>query len=283
VHGIVGQIAGYHGAINRIASGIDLSQSLADRKAFDAIFWYYHHSNSPQDSALAAKAVETLQYAVKVAPDYALAWSVLGFIYLSALASGYSLVENPAKEALRCALTALKINPECQHAYLTLGFAHLHLHHKSEALWAIEKGLSINPNMVTMKGSFGIGLIFAGEFERGKQWLEEAIEMNPFFPWYFNKGLCLCYFHQKKFEEALFWAQRMMMPKLFWDPLLNACCFSMLGRKEEAIASYDHLLQLLPDIEKNTREIIGMFFLSEELVDELANAIEGLKVIVRIM
>ena len=48
---------------------------------YDAIFWYYHYQKVFTKEVF-QKAINALEAAVKADPNYALAWAMLGELYL---------------------------------------------------------------------------------------------------------------------------------------------------------------------------------------------------------
>lgn len=272
IDSVIHQITGYYGAITRNVAKVSPGKRVTDMKVYDAMFWFYHHQNSFGDRELYQKAFEALQYAVKSDPEYALAWAVLGELYLDAHVIGMKFIDNQAEEGLACGLKAAALDPLCQHAYFTIGFGYNLLLNRTESLKAIERGLTLNTGAVAITGTLGVGYIFHGEVEKGIKILEDAIELNPYFPWYFNMGMSIYYFYKKEYEEALYWAERIQMPAALWDPLIRTACYSKLDRLEDARKSADALrIVLTPENAtiNHLRGAIHMLFSDDELRVEL--------------
>lgn len=277
IEGVINKIAGYYGAITRNMAKVSPGKRVTDMKVCDAMFWFYHHQNSFGDKELYQKAFESLRYAVNADPEYALAWAVLGELYLDAHVIGMKFIDNQAEEGVACGLKAAALDPLCQHAYFTIGFGYNLLQNRTESLKAIERGLALNPRATAITGTLGVGYIFHGEVEKGIKILEDSIELNPYFPWYFNMGMSVYYFYKNEYDEALYWAERMQMPTALWDPLIRTACYSKLGRLEDARKSAEALKLVLPVQSNGTivsaRNLIHMLFSSDELREQLEESL----------
>ena len=62
-------------------------------------------------------------------------------------------------------------------------------------------------------------------------------------------------------------------PLLFWDPLLKAASFGLLGRCEEGKKAVGHLLQIKPDFPSRGPILIRHYVKFEEIVERI---IQGL-------
>jgi len=279
IDNVVHQIGGYYGAITRNMAKVSPGKRVTDMKVYDAMFWFYHHQHSFGDKDLYQKAFESLRYAVQADPEYALAWAVLGELYLDAHSIGIKFIDNQAEEGLVCGLKAAALDPLCQHAYFTIGFGHNLMQNRTESMKAIERGLALNPGATAITGTLGVGLIFHSEIERGIKILEDSIELNPYFPWYFNMGMSVYYFHKQEYEEALYWAERMQMPAALWDPLICTVCYVKLGRMEDARKSAEALKLLLPvhadGKSTRVRDVIHMLFSADELREQLIDSLRS--------
>jgi TolB-like protein len=273
VRSILTAIGGYYGAIFRDVLKAPHSNKTNGIEIYDAIFLYYHYQKVFTKEIL-QQTINALETAVKADPDYALAWAMLGELYLDDKVLELKQIENPAEEGLRCALRAVSIDPACQHAYYALAWIYLFHHNHQECLKAVDQCLDINPNAGDMKGGMGFALTCAGEFERGFKLLNDAIKHNPYCPWWFNAGFVFYFLHAKEYLQALHWAEKVNMPGMLWDPMLKAAVLGHLHRTDEAGRNLKLLLQIFPDAAEHVKDIIGSFLLSKDLNKEI---LEGLK------
>jgi TolB-like protein len=273
VKSILTAIGGYYGAIFRdVMKGPD-SNHPNDIKNYDAVFWYYHWQKVSSKKVL-EKTINALEDAVKEDPDYALAWAMLGELYVNDKVHEFKKIANPREEGLKCALRAITLDPNCQHGYQSLAWIYLFYQDKNECLKAVDKCIAINPNSADKMGGMGFVLICAGEFERGFKLLHDSIQHNPYGPWWFNAGFILCSLYKKEYQNAYHWAEKINMPGLFWDPLLKAVTLGHLDRIEEAGNNLKRLDQMLPDSGNQVKKIIESFLLSNDLNKEI---LAGLK------
>ncbi len=242
-------------------------------ETYDAIFWYYHY-HKVYTKEIMQKTISALETAVKKYPDYALGWAMLGELYLDDNAVKFAETGNPIEEGLKCALCAISIDPNCQHAYQTKAWAYIFLQNKEECVKAVDQCIAINPNTSDMIGGMGFILTCAGEFERGFELLNESLHHNPYGPWWFNAGYVFYFLFKKEYQMALHWAEKVNMPELLWDPLMKASTLGHLNRTEEAGNNLKLLIQLIPDAGNQVKDIIGSFLLSQDLNKEI---LEGLR------
>jgi len=273
VKSILTAIGGYYGVIFRDLMQAPYNSSANNIENYDAIFWYYHYQKV-YTAEVFQKTINALEAAVKTDPNYALAWAVLAELYMDDKALEFRESGNPAEEALQCALRAVNLDPNCQHAYQSLAWVYLFLHKREECLKAVEQCIAINPNSSDMIGGMGFVLTCAGEFERGFELLNDSILHNPYFPWWFNVGFVFYSLHKKEYQEALNWAEKIERPDLFWDPLLKTAALGHLNRMENAEKNLKLLLQLIPDAGNQVKNIIESFLLSDDLNNEI---LEGLR------
>jgi TolB-like protein len=273
VRSILTEIGGYYGAIYRDMMNIPHSDHVNGIEIYDAVFWYYHYQKIFTKEVLET-TVNALKAAVKANPNYALAWAMLGELYLDDKALDFGNIENPLEEGLKCAMRAIKIDPACQHAYQALAWVHLFHHSREECLKAAEQCIHINPNASDYVGAMGFVMICAGEFDKGFVLLNDSIRHNPYGPWWYNTGFAFYFMHEKNYTQALYWSEKMDREDLLWDPLMKAAAFGHLDRSKEAGKNIGKLLQLLPDAADRIKDITESFLLSPELNNEI---FEGLK------
>jgi tetratricopeptide (TPR) repeat protein len=273
VRNILTAIGGYYGAIFRDVLKSQHSHKGNGIEIYDAIFWYYHYQKVPTMEVF-LKTINALEAAVQADPEYALAWAMLGEVYLDGKAYEFKKIENQAEEGLKCALHAVSIDPNCQHAYLILAWAYLFHHKREECLKAAAQCMALNPNAVDEVGGVGFIFICAGEFERGYELLKDSILHNPYCPWWFYAGFVFYFLHKKDYQEAFHSAEKIDAPILFWDPLLKAAALGQLNLIEDAGRMLHQLAQLMPDAHSQVKNILESFLLSQDLNNEI---LEGLR------
>ena len=106
VRNILTAIGGYYGAIFRDVLKAPYNNQANGIEIYDAIFWYYHYQKVFTKEVY-QKAINALEAAVKADPNYALAWAMLGELYLDDKAMEFKKIDNPIEEGLKCALRAV--------------------------------------------------------------------------------------------------------------------------------------------------------------------------------
>jgi len=273
VKSILTAIGGYYGAITRDMMKLPDDNHTNSLEINDAVYLYYHYQKVWSTEAL-QKAINALEAAVKADPEYALAWAMLGELYLDDKVLALKKIKNPLEEGLKCALRAINIDPKCQHAYQALAWIYLFYHNREECLRSVDKCITINPNTADVWGAMGFVLICAGEFDRGFILLQDAIDHNPYGPHWFNAGFVFYFLYKKDYQSANHWVEKIDVPQLLWDPLLKAAIQGHLNRTEEAAKNLKLLNQMLPDPANQVTDIIGSFLLSNDLKKGI---LEGLK------
>jgi hypothetical protein len=136
--------------------------------------------------------------------------------------------------------------------------------------------LSLNPNSPYFTGTIGYVLVMAGDFDRGRKLVENAIALNPCYPKWFHHAIWLDDYRQERYEPA-YRAAVTAGPSLgFWHPVVCSAPLGMLGRKPQARAYVAELRRLKPDFEGRSRELIARTLkiesIAEHLVDGLRKA-----------
>jgi TolB-like protein/Tfp pilus assembly protein PilF len=271
---VVSQTAGHYGAIYRNVSKIPPLEKVDDLRIYDAIFWYYHFVNDNSEEFF-HKAEAAMQKAVKADPSYALGWAVLGELYVGGYFNGYKsrFVENQLELAVSHGKKAIKIDPVCQHAFQTMALAHLFLHNKTESLKAIEEWVKIKPGAAGIMGAMGFCLICCAQYERGFKMLDESIQLNPYYQWWYNGGISFYYFHKEAFVDAIYWAEKMNMPHIPWELLMKTAALAEMNNLSEAKQHYTELNKRFPYLQNILEGYLGAFLQDELLVAKLYKAL----------
>lgn len=241
--------------------------------AYDAVLlFYYFHLEHTEESFRRARAA--LEQAVRLSPDYAHAWAGLADLHFNALLMGFDRSDDLVEKGMQYARQAIRLDPHSHFGYQVLALGHQILKQPEEMMRAAETCLALNPHETISRGGMALCYASAGLFGEAMAYFEEAIKLNPFYPWWFNVIPFLCYYHDRAYEEALKYAKRMNKPTTFWDPMLRAAALGQLGRTAECPPVLEALRHLDPDISRNARTYLTALLLSSEMTEHL---VEGLK------
>jgi TolB-like protein len=271
---VINQIGGSHGIIFREAAKASPIKHALDVKVYDAVFWYYYLLNDLNEGTF-KKGLAAMQNTVQLDPQYALGWAILGETYVAGFFYEYNCsVLDPLEEAVKCGQKALTIDSRCQHSFQTLGLAYLFLHRKKDCLAIIDQWIKLKSKATGIAGGIGFCLICAGEYERGYILLSESIQVNPYYPWWFNAGLSIYHFQKNEYGDAAYWAEKMQRQSIVWELILKAASHAEMKDFGAARLYAQELVQIIPDVSNSLKHILGSFLHSEELINRLLAALK---------
>ncbi|WCT14465.1 tetratricopeptide repeat protein [Mucilaginibacter jinjuensis] len=273
VKSFICEVGGYYGFIFQKmdkASPLKVNNNISTRKGINA----YHQYQRTFSMENYNSAVILLEQAVKVNPDHALSWAMLGEIYLDSIPLRVKKVDNPIESGYRCAMQAIKLDPLCHHGWHSLTWAYLIKKEKESCLYSGLQCIEINPNGSIMTAGAALMLISAGYFEIGFPVMEQAVKKNLYYPWWMNMGFIFYYLHTGEYEMAYAWAEKMNAETTFWDPLLKSACLSYINEDDEAKKYLAKLPQLNPETPSEIKNMLATFILSEEIITQLIGGLE---------
>jgi TolB-like protein/Tfp pilus assembly protein PilF len=274
VRHVVNQIAGSHGIVFRDSAQVKADKDILNLKVYDAIFWYYQMVNK-QNEAVFQKALSSTREAVQLDPLYAQGWAILGEIYVAGTFNNFaSDIDSPLLQAVRCGNEALRLDPRCHHAYQTLALAYLFLHQKQQCYKIVEQWLDLKSNAAAISGGLGFCLICAGDADKGHAMLMESIQINPYYPWWFNGGVSFYHFLRKEWQEAIYWADKMHVTSEPWELIMKIGSYVEMSNDEEAAKCSAQLKEHFPNLSENPAPYIGAFLQIPDLVERLTYAVK---------
>jgi TolB-like protein len=269
---IVATVADQYGVLPRSMSETLRSKrddALTPHEAVLRAFSYFRRI-TPEEHALVRNILER---AVKEAPDHADSWAMLSMMYRGEFAQGFNARPKPLDRALAAARRALELAPTHALAHYALATVYFFLKDKTHFRVEAERVLSLNPNDAAAKAYLGFLLAALGEWERGCQMVESAMQLNPNCPGYFYFAHCVNSYRLNKYEEALEAVARINMPGYFHAPAIQAAALGQLGRYDEARKALQDLLALRPDFAVEARQEYAKLYDDEHA----EHIIEGLR------
>ena len=251
----------------------------SDLKTYEAILRYYEF-NMVFSGDTFLRALEALKVASVNEPECGLVWAMLGRLY----AVNYSLelmnLVTPLEEAIGFAEKGVYLNPDNQRARIILAFARLFSNEIPAGLAEVERALALNPNFVFFMENIGYLLTLFGDWERGPAQIRKAIKLNPYYDITVHYALWVDWVRQEKYEQAYLETLNFRRPTLFWDPLVRAATFGLLGRYEEGKQAAAELLKLKPDFPTRGRVLIEHYIKFEDIVERIIDGLSkvGLKI-----
>jgi TolB-like protein len=272
-HSIVSEIGGYYGSLFKEIIKTSPSRITDNLSIWKGIYSYYKFQCECSFENYWS-AFRNLDEATKLHPNHAATWAMLGELHLDGVAFAIDNDENTIEEAYRCVMKSLKTDPHCQHAWHTLTGINLFKKDPEACLYSAEQCIKINPNASGIVSGVGCMLVLAGYFDKGFTIMQNAIQKNPYCPWWINIGFCCYYLSKKEYKNAFLWTEKMDSEETFWDPLLKCATLSLINEDIKAKKYLSKLLALEPEIPVKIHRILSSLILSEDLVTEIIEAIE---------
>jgi adenylate cyclase len=269
---VVGSIADHYGLMNRRLSKESRKKRPSELKTYDAVLRFYHYETVlTRESFLQAR--NALEEAVRLDPDYGLAWAMLGHLHADNFALGFVESTDSLDTALTCAQKGAALDKDNQFVQDAITLVHFHRGDRELFLKSVDETVALNPNAPYIVGVAGWHLCLFGEWERGGDLLAKGMALNPYHPTWFHLATFTDYYRRDDYENALAEALKFNYPDLFYDPLMRAAALSRMGRVKAAQKAVEQLLALVPDFSSKAREMIGTYVKVPDLIDKI---IEGL-------
>ena len=269
---IVSTVADQYGILPRSMSESLRGKSEDQLTPHEAVLraFSYFTRITPEEHAAIGKILER---AVHDAPDHADSWAMLSMIYRGEFAQGFNARPNPLDRALAAAQRAVDL--AATHALGHYALATVHFFRKEMIPFHVEaeRTLALNPLDASVRAYLGLLIAASGEWDRGCQMVESAMQLNPNCPGHFYFARCCNGYRQGRYAEVLEAAARVNMPSYFHTHALRAAALGQLGRREDAQKALQDLLALRPDFADAARQEYAKWY-SPELVEQL---IDGLR------
>jgi len=273
------KIAGEDGIISKNLSIESKNIPPSGLKTYEAILRYYEFNMAFSGDTF-LRALKALKVASVNEPECGLVWAMLGRLY----AINYSLelmnLVTPLKEAIGFAEKGVYLNPDNQRARVILAFTRLLNNEIPAGLAEAERALTLNPNSLLFIDNIGYLFTLFGDWERGPALIRKAIMLNPYYNIIVHHTLWEDWVRQEKYQQAYLETLNFRKPMLFWDPLIKAATFGLLGRYEEGKRAAEELLKLKPDFPSRGRILIKHYIKFEDIVERTIDGLSkvGLKI-----
>ena len=201
-----------------------------------------------------SRAQDLLLEALAQDPEYAHAYALLGWTYISMfnLDTGKPIHEF-TERALDAGTRAVELDDQDPWGQLVLGLAHARRRRPETALMHLSKAVELNPSFALGHAGLGYGLAAGGQPERGLDALEQAHRLSPRDPFlaiYAPTVRYMALFALGRYDETVdvCRATITLHPKHAGAWRLMTVSLALDGKIEEAKAALAQTLLLQPDL-----------------------------------
>lgn len=199
------------------------------------------------------KARELLNRAIDTAPDMSDAYAGLAMCDLMDMLHIWvpdaAVAINSAAQAARMAITLDDTNAV---SHGMLGMAMCFMRQYDQAEQHLNRAIVLNPNLAIGHGNFAALHGVSGNLDPSRQSFQRAVELSPRDPLkpFWAGGFGIALYVAESYEECLELTTRALKDHPNYASLMRqqAASLGMLGRQDEATASMQRLLQVMPGL-----------------------------------
>ncbi|HEX6718555.1 MAG TPA: protein kinase [Pyrinomonadaceae bacterium] len=214
-------------------------------EAFEAYLRGRYYWSSYTEVGL-AKALECYKKAIKLDPDYALAYTGIADYYNWLGVFGIRPFVETSAAAKQNAAKAVELDSTSAEAYSALGFATV----CHDFDWAVAEGqhrraIEINPNYATAHHWYAFHLMMEGRFDEGVEQMLRTRELDPISPSVLQ-ALGWCYYQARRFDESIATYRGMLesVPEFPYGLVTLSWSLRHTGEVDEAVKAAEKALDL---------------------------------------
>jgi adenylate cyclase len=248
VERVVSALGGFHGEILRSELRKLARKMPASLRAYE-LYLLGYEAEAWLDAAHTLKAIPLLERAVELDPQFARAWTVLGWACEHSSKSGWgddrSALASRRRDAV---ITAARLDPRDPLAVGELGLLRAEEGDIDGAREAFERALGLARNhadALALLSEYVATVL--GRVAEAQSMIQKALKLNPNAPgWYFKKFVYVAYF-ALDFDGVLYSARR--CASSLHTELFSILALAQLGRTEELAAAKAHFWGHSPDFD----------------------------------
>lgn len=126
------------------------------------------------------------------------------------------------------------------------------------ALESVDKSQELNPLDSHLNVVTGMMYMALDQWELGSQYVQDSINISANYPDWYHVPLCIYYYREGKYLEAIQAAKQVKFKHL-WGPMLRAALYSCNDAQEKSSLEYQSLLLDHPDLEKKQTTLTADF------------------------
>jgi tetratricopeptide (TPR) repeat protein len=206
-------------------------------------------------------------------PRNAELWACLAQLYLNEFNFGFNPRPDPLDRALKAADRAFELDGASQFANQQLAQVYFFRRDLVRFRRAADRAIALNPLDTNTLGIIGLLFVHIGEFERGIEITQRAMELNENHAHWCHFSWIWYHCSRDEFAEALDRISRINISGNFWIPLATAAIYAQLDREQEARNAVARLLELDPGFASHGRFDIEAWHFSSGLADLLTGGL----------
>jgi adenylate cyclase len=151
-----------------------------------------------------ARARKLFEQALKIDPDYAFAWTFLGWTHFIEARFGWS--ESPGesiKRAFKISQKALALDDTHPAVHSLLNTIYMIQRQTDKAIAEGKRAIALGPNDALAHMLLAQTMRYAGRFEKAVELAEKAMRLQPRYPTWYLSILCWLYYDVGKYQEAV--------------------------------------------------------------------------------
>jgi adenylate cyclase len=191
-----------------------------------------------------------LETAIDLDPTFAAAYAGLAFGYALEYVNSWSEASSQALgTAFRLARQAVALDAGEPQARYAMAMAHLWRREHEPAIHEARMALELDPNFAPGFSLLGLALHYAGRSEEALGMLEQAMQLDPYYPDAYLHFEAQSQFALSRYADAEATLKRRLVrnPDTDVSRVLLAACYGHLGRKDEAREVWQETLRVNPD------------------------------------
>jgi adenylate cyclase len=203
-----------------------------------------HHHGTREANA---EALEVLNKAIEVDPDYAQAYAWKACTLRQAILRGYT--EEPDDynaQRIANAEKALVLDENDMECLRILCEIHMEQEDLDKAEHYHDRAFALNPNDPRMLAQRGELMVWLGRPEEGAEWVQGAMRLDPLGAAAFAHLLGRAHRANRQYEEAIAAYKQVRSPRYQYCAEM-AACYAAIGDDEEAARQRAETLRLNPD------------------------------------
>lgn len=229
-------------------------------------YWFYETFEPDRQR----KARRCLERAVQIDPDYSLAWSRLAFSYIESKKYAIDTPAEWADLARSAADQAIALDPDNPDAYYALAvLTQMTSQEFAEFQNFSDRSVSLNPNDAFVLADLGTWMGYAGQWEKGKEWVSRSMQLNPKHQSWLWQTWHLDYFLKGEYAKSRDMALKMNLPENYMVQASLTAAYAMNGEQEKAEQTLAHVLELRPDFSEDPRAPFRSRGMPVELIEAI--------------